>query len=355
MIDDFPSVTLHNVAELADPEWTDDAAASRHSTAAPSTNAPRELRRVPTSVAEHLNVAARERVRHPAGSEIRFVPTGEEPVHVILSASEETVVRPFWGQFQDPDPLELDAEPATVELAPPPALGDLDPSAAPAAADAFDPRVCRLRFEPWSRVALHDVRGPCRPPTDAEVPAQRYLAYGTSITEGAAASATHLTYVSRVARQLGVDPMNLGMSGSAYCEPAVADHIAGRDDWDLATVSLSVNMANRGFTVEQFRERARNLVSTVAEAHPDKPVACVTLFPYHADLKRKGDQERARDYRDALRSVVEHCDTGSVTLVDGSDLTPATGLTTDLLHPGDAGMEAIADGITTQLRDTITH
>lgn len=351
MTDDFPSVTLHNVAELADPEWTDCSGGSRHSTTGDSTNDPRELRRVPTPVAKHLNVAARERVRRPVGSEIRFVPTGDDPVRVTLSASEETVVRPFWGQFQDPELLEIDGSPTTIDLTPPPALGDLDPTAAPAADDAFDPRVCRLRFEPWSRVALHNVRGPCRPPTNAEIPARRYLAYGTSITEGAAASATHLTYVSRVARELGVDPVNLGMSGSAYCEPAVADHIAGRDDWDVATLSLSVNMANRGFTVEQFRDRARNLVTTVAEAHPDKSVACVTLFPYHADLQRDGDRERARDYRDALTSVVEHCSAGDVTLVDGADLTPATGLTTDLLHPGDAGMEAIADGITAHLRE----
>ncbi len=340
MSDSYPAVTLHNVAELADPAWTDGGS---------------ELRRVPNAVADELNVAARDRIRHPAGIEVRFVPERGETVRVTLSAGGETVVCEFWGSFQRADVHELGPEPVTLELARPDALAALDPEAAPDAGDAFDPRVCRLRFEPWAPVAIHDVRGACRPPDAGEVPATRYLAYGTSITEGAAASATHLTYVSRVARDLGLDAVNLGMSGSAYCEPAVARHVAARDDWDVATLALSVNMANRGFTVDQFRERAANLVETVAGAHPDDPVACVTLFPYHADLRTDGNRKRARAYREALEDAVDDCSTGNVALVDGSELLAATGLSTDLLHPGDAGMEAIADGLGSRLRPLLAE
>ncbi|WP_459194160.1 SGNH/GDSL hydrolase family protein [Halosimplex sp. J119] len=335
MHDAFPDVTLHNVAELADHPWADGGL---------------ELRRVPDDVAAALNVAARDRVRHPAGCEIRFVPATDATVRVTLSAAGESVLREFWGSFQSPEIHQLDDDPVTLELSQPEALAGLDPEAAPDAADAFDPRVCRLRFEPWAPVAIHDVRGRCRPPEPDEVPRTRYLAYGTSITEGASASASHLTYVSRVARDLGLDAENLGMSGSAYCEPAIADYVAGRDDWDAATLALSVNMANRGFTVEQFRERAANLVSTVADAHPDDPVVCATLFPYHADLQIGGDRERARAYREALAEAVADCGRETVSLVDGRELTGATGLTTDLLHPGDAGMETIADGIGAELR-----
>ncbi len=340
MQDDYTSVALHNVAELADPDWTESGDA---------------LRRVPTDVAANLNVSARERVRHPSGSEIRFVPDGDATVRVTLSAAGATVVRPFWGSFQGEEILEIGPEPTTVELSPPDALADLDRDApaATGAADAFDPRVCRLRFEPWAPVALHRIEGSCRPPEPEELPDHRYLAYGTSITEGAAASATHLNYVSRVARDLGLDAVNLGVSGAAYCEPAIADHIAERDDWDVATLSLSVNMANRGFTVAQFRDRAANLVASVAEADPDRPVVCVTLFPYHADLQHEGDRERARAYREALEGVVTDCSAENVHVVDGSELVPATGLTTDLLHPGDAGMEAIADGVGAELRDVL--
>jgi len=337
--EDYPSMALHDVAELADPDWTDSGD---------------ELRRVPGAVAENLNVAARDRVRHPAGSEIRFVPASDAAtVRVTLSAATESLVRPFWGTFQGEEPLELGPDPATFELSVPDPIADLDRDVAANAADAFDPRVCRLRFEPWAPVALHDAAGECRPPTDDETPDRRYLAYGTSITEGAAASATHLNYVSRVARDLDLDPVNLGMSGAAYCEPAVADYIADRDDWAVATLALSVNMANRGFTVDQFRERAAYLVETVAGANPDRPVVCATLFPYHADLRESGDRERARAYREALESVVEDCESGNVSVVDGRDLSPADGLTTDLLHPGDAGMESIADALAAAVGESL--
>jgi lysophospholipase L1-like esterase len=65
------------------------------------------------------------------------------------------------------------------------------------------------------------------------VPDVRYLAYGTSITEGAKATATHLNYVSRVAQRRGYDALNLGCSGSAYCEGVLAEYIARRNDWDV--------------------------------------------------------------------------------------------------------------------------
>jgi lysophospholipase L1-like esterase len=139
------------------------------------------------------------------------------------------------------------------------------------------------------------------------------------------------------------------MSGAAFCEPAVADYIAGRADWDVATFALSVNMANRGFTLAQFRERASNLVRTVAAAHPEKPVVCVTLFPHHADVVCGDDLERAADFRAALRAVAEDASYRNLHVIEGCELMDATGLTTDMLHPGDGGMLDIGRALATRL------
>lgn len=318
----FPSVSLHNVSETTAPSWTDGGA---------------QLCRVPTSVGAALNVDARERVRHPTGCEVRFVPSSANTtVAVTISAASRTVIRPFWGPFQPGEPVEIGPEPSTYEFTLPEHVRDLCGEIA--SDTVFDPWVCRLRFEAWTPVAIHGIDGAARPPHDDELPDRRYLAYGTSITEGASASAPHLTYVSRVARHLGFDALNFGMSGAAFCEPTVADYIAGRSDWDVATLALSVNMANRGFTIAQFRERASNLVRTVAAAHPEKPVVCVTLFPYHADVVCSGDFERAADFRTALHTVVEATSYENLYIIEGRELMDATGLTTDVLHPGDAGM-----------------
>lgn len=333
----YPSVSLHNVTETVPAEWADDGD---------------RLCRVPAAVGAELNEMARDRVRHPTGSEIRFVPEREgAEIELTLSANEPSIVRPFWGAFQPWEPFEIGPEPETYTFSTPERLAELTTDEG---VGRFDPRVCRLRFERFQAVAVHDVTGDCRPPARGEVPGTRYLAYGTSITEGAAASATQTNYVTRVARECGLDALNLGCSGSAYCESAMAEHIAGREDWDVTTLALSVNMANTGgFPPAEFHERAEPFVNTIAAAHPEKPIACVTLFPYFDDVTVSGDPDHARAYREALRSIVADSPHENLSIVEGPDLLSLSGLTADLLHPGDRGMQAIGEGLAAHLQDRL--
>lgn len=330
--DAYPSVSLHNVTELEPAEWTDGG---------------KRLARVPGDVGANLNVTARDRVRNPTGCELRFVPkTDDATVDVTLSAAAEATVQPFWGEFQSNDSITVGPEPTTVEFEVPERIRALTDDGQ--TAGAFDPQVCRLRFDAWSPVAVHDVTGKCRPPNGRELPDYRYLAYGTSITEGAV-SEPHLSYVSQAAHRLGSDPLNLGMAGAAFCEPAIADYLAGREDWDVATLSLSVNMANRGFTLEQFHKRAEYLVNKVARAHPTKPIVCISLFPYHADLVRDNASERATEFRAALRTIVTESPNDNLSLIEGPTLMTATGLMDDILHPGDNGMIEIGSRLAEKL------
>ncbi|SFL43619.1 GDSL-like Lipase/Acylhydrolase family protein [Halogranum rubrum] len=343
--DSYPSVSLHNVAETVPAEWTDDGD---------------RLCRVPDTVGAGLNETARDRVRHPTGSELRFVPGDDDTtVEVTLSVPERTRVRVFWGPFQPWEPTEFGPGSETLRLRVPERVADLAAGTG-LASDAdlggrFDSRVCRLRFERFTPVAVHDVVGDCRPPADDERPETRYLAYGTSITEGATSSAPQTNYVTQAARDCGYDALNLGCSGSAYCEAAMAEHIAARDDWDVATLALSVNMANTGgFSVEAFEARAEPFVDTVAAAHPDKPVVCITLFSYFDDLTDAGDADHAEAYRETLREIVAASPHDNLSLVEGPALLPVSGLAADLLHPGDAGMRAIGDGLARRLQSIVS-
>jgi lysophospholipase L1-like esterase len=196
-------------------------------------------------------------------------------------------------------------------------------------------------------ISFHGVDGEgVRPPESTALPDRRYLAYGTSITEGIAATGPHLTYVQQTARRIGADAINLGSGGSAYCEPEIADYIAERGDWDVATLALSVNMLSAGFTVEAFRERVEYMVETVAQT--GRPVVCLTLFPFTHDIS---DAERYSDtraepeaFRAALREVVETVSHSNVHLLEGSDLlSDVGGLSPDLTHPSDHGMIAIGE------------
>lgn len=329
------SVSLHNVAETVPAAWT--AGGDR-------------LCRVPGSTGAKLNNEASERVKHPTNSEIRFVPHSDSAeIEITLSAGERTQFRVFWGSFQPWETREIDSTPRTLTLSVPARVGELEDSVD---VGRFDPRVCRIVFERFVPVAMHDVSGECRPPATGELPDRRYLAYGTSITEGAKASAAHLSFVSHVARLNGYDAVNLGCSGSAHADPAMADYIASRNDWDVATLALSVNMANADFSRATFRERVEYFVHTVAEAHPEKPVLCVTLFPYFADVTESGDADRAEAFRSALRSVVEESPYENLWLVAGPELLDASELTWDVLHPADEGMRSIGEGLADRLEES---
>ena len=314
----------------------------------------RLLQRVPEAVRGKLNEGAQTRMCHPAGAEIRFVAEGS--VTVTLSTRvRKSVVRTFWGPFQDTKEVVVRSEPTAIEIEFPEKLGRIDPETL--AALDFDPRVCRLQLPGEHRgghVFYHGVEGNVRPPRADELPERRYLAYGTSITEGEAALGDHLTYAAQTANRLGADLINLGSCGTAFCDAAIADHVAARDDWDVATLAVSVNMVDR-FSVEEFRSRAAYLVNTVAEAHPDKPVVPITIYPNGRDVVEGTDDEgRCAAFRAALRDVARETPHENVTLVEGPDvLDDIDGLTTDLTHPGDNAMIRMGENLATRLESLL--
>ena len=317
------------------------------------------LQRVPESVRSDLNEGARDRMCHPAGVELRFVPEGSAPVEVTLStrpgSAAEGTVRVFCGPIQTNQTVDVGGTPETVRVSRPEKLDRLIPEATEGL--AFDPRVCRIVLPGEHRgghVFYHGVEGDVRPPRPEELPDRRYLAYGTSITEGEAPLAEHLTYASQTARRLDADLINLGSCGTAYCDPAMAEYVADRDDWDVTTLALSVNMVGT-FSVAEFRERAAAMVDTVAGAHPDEPVVVVTIYTNARDVCEGHDEaEECERFRAALREVVAETPRENVHLLEGRELLPnIAGLTPDLVHPGDDAMITIGENLAAELGDLL--
>jgi hypothetical protein len=173
--------------------------------------------------------------------------------------------------------------------------------------------------------------GEVRPPRADELPGKRWLAYGSSITQ---AAGTFHNYVNTAAQVLNVDALNLGMGGSCWLEPAVADFIASRQDWDIASFELGVNMRNLRDNPD-FKKRVSYLLETVTTAHPDKPIVLITHFR-NAEHHEQSAGDTARDQQekdDILReAAVRFPD--QITLVEGTDIaTDLRGFKLDLLHP----------------------
>ena len=346
----YQNVELHNIAEV------------RRCRGAQGVR----LQRVPERVRQCLNDTAKMQMLSPGCAEIRFV-CDDLPARITLSCPNGGIghAMVLHGIFPEAPRLGesllgrhvISREVQTIEITAPEHLYHLDPEDCKGM--PFSPKVCRLMLGDlycgWG-LHLHGVEGKgIRPPTPEEVPSTRYLAYGTSITHGAWATGPHLTYVSQTARRLGVDLTNLGVCGSAQCESQLADYIAAREDWDFATLALSVNMV--GFPLEEFYDRVSYMVNTVAGANTKRPVVCITIYPSYLEFDGRfdtGGRGAPEDYRQALRDVVRACPHPNAHLIEGPEiLTDISGLSADLIHPSDDGMIMMGENLARRLRPLV--
>jgi len=209
--------------------------------------------------------------------------------------------------------------------------------------DYFSSTVWRVLFGRYAAVfhELDTYGYAVRPPLETEKPRRRMLCYGSSITNGALPTVYHLSYVQQAARHLKADVFNQGLSGACHCEKEMADYLAGRTDWDWITLELGVNMRG-SFTPDEFAARSRYLIDTVAAAHPQKPVFLITIYPNAESpqnaLTGSATQERQLAFDEILRSIARENKFRNLHLIEGAEiLTDYSGMTKDLIHPGDYG------------------
>lgn len=336
----YQNVDLHGIAELHEIEGHDGL----------------RMQRVPEATRAKLDEPAQSKVLAPGGAEIRFVIASGEKVSVTLSSSEGAGnATLFFGPFHAKEQFNIGKTPKTIEVAYPPQTLALSDDRA--ASQGFSPRVCRLVLRGGNQ-HIHSIEGDARLPEAGETPSLRMLSYGTSITHGAAATQFHLSYVAQTAWRLGADLTNLGVGGAALCEPAFADHIAERDDWDFATLCLSVNMIGHGFSVPDFADRVRYFVGQVAGSNLERPVGCITILPYFRDWGAPAPNGKVHgepdDYRHALEEIVAGLGLPNLRAFAGPELMPDIGgLTVDMIHPSDFGMIQIGENLAARMRPLI--
>jgi lysophospholipase L1-like esterase len=346
------NIELHNTVELEDA-----AGGGVH------------LRRIPKAVRDCLSPLGRMVAQESAGCELRFV-TEAENIRVAVSSMPSTLapwelhnqdVFIFKGAFFH---SHVRLEPGRVNhinltdigggvknafLALKPEVRDTD---------YFSHNVWRIMFGRYPAI-FHEVDtygDPVRPPSPAELPKQRILFYGSSITNGASPTLYHLCYVQQTARHLQADALNQGLSGACHCEKEMADYLAGRDDYDMISLELGVNMRG-GFTPDEFRARSRYLVEQVVTRHPNKPVFLITILPNGQSpqnaLEPDATQRNQEAFCQILRDTVDELRSPQLHLIEGSDvLTDYNGITKDLIHPGDYGHSEMGRNLAIAIRET---
>lgn len=297
----------------------------------------RGLLRLPREVSEQVNDGAKRMARHGAGCEIRALLAEGGAARVVLQCEDDNVVPPivtvYHGCFRS-QVVHLEPSPTEIRIRHPERLGAMA-SATAGHELPFDPRLVRICLPNIHPCRILSVEGDLCPPPAGSTPATTLLSYGSSITHGASAALPEGSYPAQCARRLGCDLINLGFGGAAQMDPPIARHIAGRNDWDIATLEMGINV--RSWPLAKFRAAVQQFVDTIANAHPDKLILCIDLFTWVEDLR--ADPGQALGFREAVAQVVAERGSPRIVHVDGRTiLTDPAGLGVDLVHPTDAGM-----------------
>ncbi|MGG1518848.1 SGNH/GDSL hydrolase family protein [Paenibacillus oryzisoli] len=300
----------------------------------------RRLQRFPREVREALTDKGRTKAAESSGCELRFV-TDANVFRLTLAAQEKDgQVLVFKGDlFHAAYTLRAGVY-TTLELEQPDRFAEVP--AALLTNAAFSPQVWRVYFDRYSAVVADiDTFGyGIRPPRKEEMPSLTMLAYGSSITHGVGALSHYNCYAQQTGRQLGVDVLNMGLSGSCFCEPEVARHFAARDDWDFAYLELGVNM-RAVVPVEEFERRVNLMLDGMTQRHPAKPIFVTTIYPNRATHFFDTSHPYAvaeLAFNDVLKRYWETKRHEKLILLDGREImTDFTSLTTDLIHPSEYG------------------
>ena len=134
---------------------------------------------------------------------------------------------------------------------------------------------------------------------DFLAPRKKAVIYGSSITQGASASRPGMAFSSIISRDLQMELINLGFSGSGKMEIEVAE-ILGTMQPDLFILDCVPNPSP-----EQIRERAIPFIRELRRAQPNTPILMVeSVFRENAHWDSKWN-ERMIDQNKAFRKAFE--------------------------------------------------
>ena len=161
--------------------------------------------------------------------------------------------------------------------------------------------------------------------------------YGSSITQGGCASRPANNYTTMICRALDAPQVNLGFSGSAQGEPAVARAIATLD------ASLFVLDYDHNASIQHLAKSHEPFFKIIRAARPDLPV----IFISRPDTIDGGVEARRAIIRKTYDNAVAAGDK-NVYFIDGEKLFGPGGqnfCTVDGTHPNDLGFFRMYEGV----------
>ena len=266
---------------------------------------------------------------------VKSEPTGNE--HAICLTSENKEEQLWQIRFERGFPLIIKSLVVEGTISPEPLDG-------------------KVRLLPNQQKLGGSLALPACPPLKPQRKETRWLAHGSSITQGGSASRAISSYVWQTADILDWTPINIGFGGSCWGDRVSALYIASRDDWDIVSLEIGINSVGHGIdTLRSFELGYDVFLGVIRERHPDKPIVCISPFWCRWDSgSEAGHQvELVTGYRKAIDSIIERRigEDKNIHFADGRKLCVGPEhLMPDLVHPNDAGMTHIAQNLAPVLK-----
>ena len=192
------------------------------------------------------------------------------------------------------------------------------------------------RYGGLENFAVGVVTGSTFRPAPARKVAKPIVFYGSSITQGSAASRPGLTYTARLCRAVDATEINFGFAGNAKGEENLAELIAGLD------MSVFVyDYDHNAPTPEHLEATHSRFFKIIREKNPDLPVIMMNRPANWEFGDRKDKDSRRQIVFNTFRKAVKNGDK-NVWFIDGESLFEGADrfeCTSDLTHPNDMGFE----------------
>lgn len=177
------------------------------------------------------------------------------------------------------------------------------------------------------------------------------LFYGSSIVHGTAATRPGFTYPAIISRNMNLDYRNIGFSGMARGEKAIAE-------W-MATLPMSVFVCDydhNAWSVEELEATHYPLYETIRAKNPDVPYIMITRPDYWTLIAEQETILKRRDVIMASYLKARAAGDKNVYFIDGLSFNVAPNqyeTSVDAVHPNDMGFVRMADSIGTVIRHAL--
>jgi lysophospholipase L1-like esterase len=177
----------------------------------------------------------------------------------------------------------------------------------------------------------------------------RWVTYGSSITQCAAAQSPALTWPAIVARKHGLDLTCLGYGANCILEPMVARMIRDQPA-DYISCCLGINVyGSAALSPRSFKPAVIGLLQLIREKHPETPLTAIS--PIYCEPRETAEnkvgftlQSMREEVAEAVAILQQRGDT-ALTYVSGLELFGEgyKGYLPDELHPNAEGYKLLAE------------